>query len=240
MKKIIITLIAMFLMLSAALPCFAEPPAAGVLPSIKMEQQKKEYRTPQGQVCIVTDYTRLVEWSYRMTDEAKEDYKDAVELKMHRPEDYMYFLLEERIWQRYLDRNILSLYVEYYQSRGGAHPNTDIFTYNLDPVTGNFITMDDALAPGKRNEFRDKYVKSALEKVKKERQLFYYDNYKAVVDNLFQRDYAGEPPLKWTWGTEGITMIFPPDTLGPAVMGPVEAFIPFKGNEKLFNEKYLK
>ena len=35
-------------------------------------------------------------------------------------------------------------------------------------------------------------------------------------------------------------MIFPPDTLGPAVMGPVEAFIPFKGNEKLFNEKYLK
>ena len=222
MKKIIVTLITTFLMLSAALPCFAEPPAAGVLPSIKMEQQKKEYRTPQGQVCIVTDYTRLVvenadefpalakkleqvhnqEWSYRMTDEAKEDYKDAVELKMHRPEDYMYFLLEERIWQRYLDRNIL--------------------------------------APGKRNEFRDKYVKPALEKVKKERQLFYYDNYKAVVDNLFQRDYAGEPPLKWTWGTEGITMIFPPDTLGPAVMGPVEAFIPFKGNEKLFNEKYLK
>ena len=260
MKKIIITLITTFLMLSAALPCFAEPPAAGVLPSIKMEQQKKEYRTPQGQVCIVTDYTRLVvenadefpalakkleqvhnqEWSYRMADEAKEDYKDAVELKMHRPEDYMYFLLEERIWQRYLDRNILSLYVEYYQSRGGAHPNTDIFTYNFDPVTGNFITMDDALAPGKRNEFRDKYVKPALEKAKKERQLFYYDNYKAVVDNLFQRDYAGEPPLKWTWGTEGITMIFPADTLGPAVMGPVEAFIPFKGNEKLFNEKYLK
>ena len=133
MKKIIITLITTFLMLSAALPCFAESPAAGVLPSIKMEQQKKEYRTPQGQVCIVTDYTRLVvenadefpalakkleqghnrEWSYRMTDEAKEDYKDAVELKMHRPEDYMYFLLEERIWQRYLDRNSLSLYVEY-------------------------------------------------------------------------------------------------------------------------------
>ena len=100
--------------------------------------------------------------------------------------------------------------------------------------------MDDALAPGKRNEFRDKYVKPALEKVKKERQLFYYDNYKTVVDNLFQRDYAGEPPLTWTWGTEGITMIFPADTLGPAVMGPVEAFIPFKGNEKLFNEKYLK
>ena len=93
MKKIIITLIAMFLMLSAALPCFAETSAAGVLPSIKMEPQKKEYRTPQGQVCIVTDYTRLIvenadefpalakklelvhnqEWSYRMTDEAKED-----------------------------------------------------------------------------------------------------------------------------------------------------------------------
>ena len=107
-------------------------------------------------------------------------------------------------------------------------------------MTGNFITMDDALAPGKRAEFRDMYVKPALEKVKKERGLFYYDNYKTVVDDLFRRDYAGEPPLRWTWGYEGITMIFPPETLGPAVMGPVEAFIPFKGNETLFNKKYMK
>ena len=66
------------------------------------------------------------------------------------------------------------------------------------------------------------------------------ENYKTVVDDLFRRDYAGEPPLTWTWGYEGITMIFPPETLGPAVMGPVEAFIPFKGNEALFNKKLLK
>ena len=233
MRKIVVSLVAALLMLCAALPCFAEKPA-DVLPEIRMEQQKQEYRTPQGQVCIVTDYSRLIE------DEAREDYKDAVELKKHRPEDYMHYLLEERVWQKYLSRNILSLYVEYYQSRGGAHPNIDIFTYNLDPVTGDFITMDDALAPGKRNEFRDMYVKPALEKVKKERGLFYYDNYKTIVDDLFQRDYAGEPPLTWTWGYEGITMIFPAETIGPAVMGPVEAFIPFKGNEMLFNKKYMK
>ena len=255
MKKTVISLVAVLFMFIASLPCFAETPA-DVLPEIRMEQQKKEYRTPQGEVCIVTDYSRLTvenadafpalakkleqvhnrNWNYRMEDEAREDYKDAVELKKHRPEDYMHYLLEERVWQRYLDRNILSLYVEYYQSRGGAHPNTDIFTYNFDPVTGEFITMDGVLAPGKRNEFRETCVKPALEKVKKERQLFYYDNYKTVVDDLFRRDYAGEP----TWGYEGITMIFPPETLGPAVMGPVEAFIPFKGNEKLFNKKYLK
>jgi hypothetical protein len=35
-------------------------------------------------------------------------------------------------------------------------------------------------------------------------------------------------------------MYFPPDTLAPAVVGAVEAFVPFKGNEKLFNKKYLK
>ena len=60
------------------------------------------------------------------------------------------------------------------------------------------------------------------------------------MDDLFQRDYAGEPPLTWTWGYEGMTMYFPPDTLAPAVVGPVEAFIPFMGNEKLFNKKYLR
>ena len=259
MKKFVAGLITMLCMLCVALPCFAETPA-DVLPEIRMEQQKKEYRTPQGQLCIVTDYTRLIvenadafpalakkleqvhnkEWNYRMTDEAREGYGAAVELKKYRPEEYMHFLLEERIWQKYLDRNILSLYVEFYQNRGGARPNIDIFTYNFDPVTGNFITMDDALAPGKRNEFREKYVKPALENVKQERQLFYYDNYKTIVDDLFQRDYAGEPPLKWTWGYDGITMYFPPDTLGPAVIGAVEAFIPFKGNENLFNKKYLK
>ena len=256
MKKFVAALLTLAVMVCTASFCFAE----AQLPSVKMEQLKKEYRTPQGQVCIVTDYTRLIvenadafpalaqkleqvhnkEWNYRMEDEAKEDYNDAVELKKHRPEEYMHFLLEERVWQKYLDRNILSLYVEFYQSRGGAHPNIDIFTYNFDPVTGNFITMDGALALGKRGEFRDYYVKPALEKAKKERQLFYYDNYRAVVDELFQRDYAGEPPLTWYWGDEGITMVFPAGTLGPAVMGPVEAFIPFKGNETLFNQKLLK
>ena len=260
MKRFIVALLVMVLTFCAAGSCVAAPVAKENLPVIRMKQQTQEYKTPQGQVCIVTDYTRLIveneeafpalakkleqvhnkEWNYRMEDEAREGYNDAVELKKYRPEDYMHFLLEERVWQKYLDRNILSLYVEFYQNRGGAHPNIDIFTYNFDPVTGDFITMDGALAPGKRDEFRDKYVKPALEKAKEERQLFYYDNYKTVVDDLFRRDYAGEPPLTWTWGYEGITMIFPPDTLGPAVMGPVEAFVPFKGNEKLFNKKYLK
>ena len=117
MKKFAVSFIATLLMLCAALPCFAETPA-DVLPEIRMEQQKKEHRTPQGQVCIVTDYSRLIvenadafpalakkleqvhnrEWNYRMEDEAREDYKDAVELKKHRPEDYMHYLLEERVW----------------------------------------------------------------------------------------------------------------------------------------------
>jgi hypothetical protein len=35
-------------------------------------------------------------------------------------------------------------------------------------------------------------------------------------------------------------MCFPPETIAHRVMGPVEAFVPFKGNEKLFNKKYLK
>lgn len=259
MKKFVISLVAMLVMLCAAAPCFAES-GADILPEIRMEQQKKEYRTPQGQVCIVTDYTRLIvenadqfpalakkleqvhneEWNYRVEDDARTSFNDAVELKKHRPEDYMHFLLEERIWQKYLDRNILSLYVEYYQNRGGARPNIDISCYNLAPVTGEFITLDDVLAPGKRNEFRENYVKPALEKFKTERQLFYYDNYKALVDELFRLDYAGEPPLTWTWGYEGITMYFPPGALGPAVIGPVEAFIPFRGNETLFNQKFLK
>ena len=259
MKKLMITLVAMLLMICSAVPCFAES-SAEILPEIRMEQQKKEYRTPQGQVCIVTDYTRLIvenadqfpalakkleqvhntEWKYRMEDDARTGFNDAVELKKHRPEDYMHFLLEERIWQKYLDRNILSLYVEFYQNRGGTRPDIEISSYNLDTVTGEFITLDDVLAPGKRNEFRENYVKPALEKIKNDRQLFYYDNYKSIVDELFRLDYAGEPPLTWTWGNEGITVYWAPGILGPAVIGPVEAFVPLKGNETLFNKKFLK
>ena len=260
MKCFMISLFTMVLAFCGVRACVAEAAPAGVLPEIRMEQQKQEYKTPQGQVCIVTDYTRLIvenaevfpalakrleeihnrEWNYRMADDARESYDAAVELKKYRPEEYMHYLLEERIWQKYLDQNILSLYVEFYQNRGGARPNIDICSYNFDPVTGNFITLDGVLAPGKRDEFRQKAVKPALEKFKKERELYYYDNYGAIVDDLFRRDYAGEPPLTWVWGYEGITMYFPPDTLAPAVVGPVEAFVPFKGNEKLFNKKFLK
>ena len=260
MNRFMISLFTLVLTFCGVRACVAETVPAGVLPEIRMEQQKQEYKTPQGQVCIVTDYTRLfvenadafpalakkleqvhnTEWNYRMADDARESYNDAVELKKYRPEEYMHFLLEERIWQKYLDRNILSLYVEFYQSRGGAHPNIDLFTYNFDPATGDFITLDDALAPGKRDEFREKFVKPALETFKKERGLYYYDNYRAIVDDLFRRDYAGEPPLAWTWGYEGMTMYFTPGTLAAPVAGPIEAFIPFMGNEKLFNKKFLK
>ena len=86
-KKFVAALLTLAVMVCTASFCFAE----AQLPSVKMEQQKKEYRTPQGQVCIVTDYTRLIvenadafpalaqkleqvhnkEWNYRMEDEAK-------------------------------------------------------------------------------------------------------------------------------------------------------------------------
>ena len=86
-----------------------------------MEQQKQEYKTPQGQVCIVTDYTRLIvenadafpalskrleeihnrEWNYRMTDEAREDYKDAVEMKNTVRKTTCFFC-----WKRGSGRNI--------------------------------------------------------------------------------------------------------------------------------------
>jgi len=158
MKKIVVSLVAMLLMLCAALPCFAETPA-DVLPVIRMEQQKKEYRTPQGQVCIVTDYTRMTvenadlfpalakklehvhntEWNYRMTDEARDGYKDAVELKKHRPEDYMYFLLEERVLQKYLDRNILSLYVDYF----GKAVSTDKILNDFSVVSRLDVKLKD-------------------------------------------------------------------------------------------------
>jgi len=259
-KRFIVTLLAMVLTFCAAGYCVAAPAAKEGLPVIRMEQQLQEYRTPQGQVCIVTDYTRLIvenaeafpalakkleavhnrEWALIMKSEAETGYEDAVEMKKYRPEDYMHFLLEERIWQKYLDRNILSLYVEFYQSRGGAHPNLDIRCYNFDPATGNFITLDDVLAANQRQNFLQKAVKPALEKFRKEQGLTFYDNYGNIVADLFARDYAGEPPLSWTWGDEGITMCFPPETIAHRVMGPVEAFVPFKRNEKLFNKKYLK
>ena len=260
MKRFIMTLLAMVLTFCAAGSCVAAPVDKEGLPVIRMEQQNQEYRTPQGQVCIVTDYTRLIvenaeafpdlakkldevhnrEWSLRMKTEAETGYEDAVELKKYRPEDYMHFLLEERIWQKYLDRNILSLYVEFYQSRGGAHPNLDICSYNFDPATGRFITLDSVLAPNQQKNFFQNAVKPALEKFRKKQGLTFYDNYGNIVENLFAREYAGKPSLSWTWGDEGITVYFSPETIAHRVMGPIEAFVPFKGNEKIFNRRFLK
>ena len=98
MKKYAVNLVAMLFMLCAALPCFADAAWTEDVPRLRMEQQKQEYRTPQGQVCIVTDYTRLIvenaeafpalakkleevhnrEWALIMKSEAETGYEDAV------------------------------------------------------------------------------------------------------------------------------------------------------------------
>lgn len=261
MKKYIVIFFAMLLMLCAVLPCFAEKPAVKVdFPVIRMEQQIQEYRTPQGQVCIVTDYSRVIvenaevfpdlakgleeqhnkKWASRLAVEARDSYENAVELKKYRPEDYMHFLLEERIWQRYLNQNILSLYVEFYQSRMGAHPVIDVLSFNFEPSTGRLLTLSDVLAPGQRETFMNKAVNHALEKFQKDSGLNLYDNYLVTLKSIFAKDAAGETPLAWTRDEDGITLYFSPDTLAPRVIGPVEGFVPFKGNEKLFNKKYFK
>ncbi len=258
MKKFAVSLVAMLLMLCAALPCFAETPA-GVLPVIRMEQQKQEFRNEKGQVCIVTDYNRLLVknreafpalaealeakhnrvWQEKLAADLEASKPDALELKKYRPEDYMHFLLEERLTQIYSDLNVISFAGEFYQNRGGARPLVEFYGYNFNPVTGKLYVLDDALAPGQRNSFLQNAVKPELARINKEEGRYFYENYHAIVDDLFARDLRGEKPLQWVWNGSGVRLYFDPDVLAPGIAGVVEVFVPADRFRSMFNESFV-
>lgn len=258
-RKILLSLFVLICTLGAASVCLADEGIPNTdLPSVLMQQQTEEFKNDKGQVCIRTEYNRLLVknreafpalaealeekhnrvWKEKLAADLEESKPDAIELKKNRPEDYMYFLLEERLWQKHADRNVISFYGEFYQNRGGARPDIEIYTYNFNPVTGKLYTLHDALAPRELANFVQNAVKPALQQYKEKNGLFFYDNYLTIVDELFAKDYQGEQPLNWVWGEAGMTLYFGPDVLAPRVIGPVEIAVPVKGFEHLFNEQF--
>ena len=259
MRKILLSLFVLVCTLCAASACLADEGVPNTdLPSVLMQQQTDEFKNDKGQVCIRTSYNRLLVknreafpalagaleekhnrvWKEKLAADLEESKPDAIELKQRRPEDYMYFLLEERLWQKHADRNVISFYGEFYQNRGGARPDIEVYTYNFNPVTGKLYTLNDALAPRELANFVQNAVKPALQQYKEKNGLFFYDNYLTIVDELFAKDYQGGQALNWVWGEAGMTLYFGPDVLAPRVIGPVEIAVPVKGFEHLFNEQF--
>ena len=260
MRKILLSLFVLICTLGAASVCLADEGVPNTdLPSVLMQQQTDEFKNDKGQVCIRTSYNRLLVknreafpalaealeekhnrvWKEKLAADLEESKPDAIELKQRRPEDYMYFLLEERLWQKHADRNVISFYGEFYQNRGGARPDIGIFTYNFNPATGKLYALNDALSPRELANFIENAVEPALKKYKEANGFPFYENYQTIVREMFAKDYQGGQPVSWVWGSEGMTLYFDPDTLAPRVIGSVEISVPVKEFAHLFNPQFV-
>lgn len=77
-------------------------------------------------------------------------------------------------------RNIISLYIDYYQYTGGAHGATTRKSYNVDEITGEILTLKDL--------FKEEY------------------NYKDIIDSSIKNEISKNPDIYFS-GKEGFNGI---------------------------------
>jgi len=261
MKRFIISLIVLTCSLGITSACLADASVdSHDIPVFLMDRQYKEYHTPLGKICIVTDFNRVLVknaelypalakslevlhnqvWKEKLEADANDSMPYAIEFKKNRSEEYRYFLLEERLRQVYAGRNVVSFAGEFYQNLGGARPLIECCSYNFNPLTGRLYVLDDILKPGKRDCFLQQAVKPELDRINTTERRCFYDNYPTIVDTLFAKDARGEQFLNWTWNGKGVSLYFNPDVLAPGVAGIVEVTVPAERFEQMFQEQFLK
>ena len=129
------------------------------------------------------------------------------------------------------DSNLICLESNYETYSGGIHGIYGTWGYCYDPSTGKTLAITDFIVD--RNAFVE-YVYNDLMTRNDEDDYLLYDDMRQCVENYFD-----ENRLCFTVGYTGLTVVFNPYEILPYAMGQTFIDIPFKGNETMFNSKYL-
>lgn len=141
------------------------------------------------------------------------------------------------------DEQIVSLSVEEYDYLGGAHPNSMVTSYNLNPQTGKPYALQD-LAQDYDGIFE--YVRKKLKEDYSPDMFF--DGYEDTVKSMFygsgknRSDSSGlsdSETLSWTVDENGVTIVFNNYDLAPYAAGRQVVEIPFREEGSLFKKEFL-
>ena len=139
-----------------------------------------------------------------------------------------------------VDDRLFTLFMSYYDDAGGAHPSHGNYTYNIDPVTGKDINIQDVLADS--SDFASS--------VRKEIQENYadYDGLMEQIDEYYFRDDDEDPDVfqqklydeSYTWyiDDQGLNICFSPYEIAPYAMGYLDATLSYEEYPNLIQEAY--
>lgn len=131
------------------------------------------------------------------------------------------------------DDRIVSLAVEEYSYLGGAHPNSYIVGYNLNPLTGEELSLRDVAAD------YDQLYRLTGERLKETYPAeSFFEGYEETLKNMFYDESGQSGHVQWTMDLEGITLHFNTYDLGPYAAGRFEVQFEFSQAPELFRPEF--
>lgn len=138
------------------------------------------------------------------------------------------------------DSKVLSIRTSYTDYAGGAHGYYYDFGSAYDVASGKKLTLGDIVAS--EDAFRQAVTEKLEDTFKNEYQTeLNKEELNANLDGLFGRGKYADPDYGapgWVLGVNGITVFFPPYSLGAYALGQQEVFISFEEYPDVLNKEY--
>ena len=230
-------------------------------PQVSTESVTREYRDEvTGKVYLTTSYARVElenadsfpALAKALTEEhsrkhaaaaakvAGEQEKNALEYIRESGSDSSFFSIETASIRR-SDAAIVSVQVDLDTWFGGVHPDRKYQGYNYDPATGKQLLLKNAVKDLKAMEH---LAAAALIRLNTEEERHFDSIFLKTLHNAFMQERKAKKPeqqhIRWLMDDQGLTLLFGTYYFGSHASGPALLFIPFEGNESVFNEKYVK
>ena len=231
------------------------------LPLVLTEPVTREYRDETtGKVYLITSYARVIlenadvfpalakalseEHDKKHADAAAkvagEQQKNATEFIRGNTSDNAFLSMETGNIRR-ADTAIVSIQVDLDTWFGGVHPDRNYLGYNYDPATGKQLLLKNVV---KDLKMLEPLAAKALTTLNAEEERHFDSTFLKTLRNAFAKERKAkkieQQYIRWLMDDQGLTLLFNTYYFGSHASGPALLFIPFEGNEAVFNEKYVK
>ena len=244
MRKIILLVLCLCLL---AAGCAQNESKTAVTPSVSAEIIARQIKAEDGTLLLNLEHPELTVGlpDTDVADRIQQNINQLVQQRMTPA-----FALEEYAKEAYgqqsawvnwsatmqadisrVDEQIISIFFEYSEFSGGAHPNFAVFSANYDCKTGQPMQLTDLLAEGHSVLELAALVNATLEPDK----ALLYDDYEALVSISFT---SSAFPC-WYLSEDGLCFAFAPYSIAPYASGIITATISYEKLGEILRLEYL-
>ncbi len=212
--------------------------SVATITSTKYEQiyneQDKDFMTVSIEIPVLEGDNPAYTWINQELDRLKESYiasseELAEDARLYASEEFFYpYSYEITYSVQYNDNGVLSFMMDGYIYTGGAHgfPVRDVYTFDL--ASGTTLSLSDLIATDET--IFGTYVTEEFQRMFEETPEEYWPDAPETVQRYSTNFYD----MNYYIMKDGINIFFYPYDLGSYARGFVDIFIPYAGNEGMF------